>query len=79
MKVGEAAANELAGYLDSEINNRSLTVDADGVEWDIESALFRTSGANAGHLEMLLTNGKRRRGVSLAFVVMDDQSLPDAP
>jgi len=79
MKVGEATARELMSYLDGEVNNRSLTVDVDGEEWDVESAVFRTSGPHDGNLEMLLTKGKSRRGVSLAFVVMDDVHVPDAP
>lgn len=79
MKVGEATAWELMSYLDGEVNNRALTVDVDGEEWDMESAVFRTSDPNAGNLEMLLTKGKSRRGVSLALTVTDDVRVPDAP
>lgn len=74
----EAVRTELLHYLDGEINNRDLTVTVNGEEWDMVDALFRTSGPLAGELELVLENGKKRRGISLQFEITDDQALPDA-
>lgn len=81
--VGEATAMELLRYLENEIENRSLMVDVEGggmsEMWELENAVCRTSGPHTGCLEILLSNGPARRGVSLKFEITDDVALPDAP
>jgi hypothetical protein len=81
MKIAEEVAKELMHYLDGEINNGVLmasTEDGDESEvWGMESACYRTSGKNTGNLEIFLSNGAKRRGLSLKFEITDDQALPD--
>ena len=72
--IAERVLQELGAYLDNEVNNRNLTVsDEREDEWSLDSACFRTE---KGDLEILLTNGNLRHGVSIKLSVEADQRLP---
>lgn len=81
--VGQATAEELLRYLEHKIESRHLVVAVEGggmsETWDLDNAVCRTSGPHAGCLEILLSNGVARRGVSLKFEITDDVHLPDDP
>lgn len=71
MNLGESLVNELGSYLDNETANRSLTIsDANGDEWDIESAVF-----DNGELSVMLRRGDELRGVTIKLTVAAVQRL----